>query len=593
MWRSKTNLLVVGFNWPPVGHDNAVAAIVDGKLIFASEEERHSRHKHSPEEPPIQSMLKLARHLKSQGINIKDVDAWAINLDPAGLSLRDRLGGFSHALSKMPPSHYSNREAIKILRYAVAGFDYTKLVKYFLAKVFGALNTSLNEKIRVYAVEHHLAHAASAFYFSGLNSAVCLTIDGVGEQDSTVIWRAKGDDLQKLLSMHASYASLGILFDAAGQKVGWDVLEGAGKLMGLAPYGNNSNIYINLKRACHISEGGDLPYYISLSNCPIKKHKLYVYELFDKIFPNKVSWNPRGELNADAANLAWAVQQVCEEAILSTARWAKDNSGESNLVLAGGVALNAKANMALHYSKLFNNIFIFPAANDAGGPVGAAAYVYEHILGQKMKSERLRNVYLGPDYHDEVEKVVKQSKWNSQYVGDDTTEVARMVADGKILTWYQGRAELGPRALGNRSIVADPRRKEIWKILNQIKGREWWRPLAPSLLSEDSREYFEDPVDHEFMILMFKFKEEAKARVPGVVHVDGTARPQTVTADQNKRWYDLIKSFKEITGEGLIINTSFNLAGEPLVETPYDALRSFSIGGFDAIYLDGWIIKKY
>ncbi|ACR41610.1 carbamoyltransferase C-terminal domain-containing protein [Saccharolobus islandicus] len=189
--------------------------------------------------------------------------------------------------------------------------------------------------------------------------------------------------------------------------------------------------------------------------------------------------------------------------------------------------------------------------------------------------------------------IVQDSKFRAEYIGDDVNAVVDLVAKGGIVAWYQGRTELGPRALGNRSIVADPTRKDYWRLVNDIKGREWWRPLAPSLLDEDKGVYFKDPVSHEFMILMLRYKEEEVCeRVPVTCHVDLTARPQTVIRDVNKTWYDLIKAFKDLKGEGLIMNTSFNLAGEPLVETPQEALRSFAVKGFDAMYMQGWIIYK-
>jgi len=189
--------------------------------------------------------------------------------------------------------------------------------------------------------------------------------------------------------------------------------------------------------------------------------------------------------------------------------------------------------------------------------------------------------------------MVDKTKFKAQYIGDDVNAVTDVVAKGQIVTWYQGRAELGPRALGNRSIIADPTKKEYWKLVNDIKGREWWRPLAPSLLLEDADEYFKDPTKHEFMILMMRYKDEDVCRrVPVTCHVDLTARPQTVTPEQNRNWYNLIKAFKDIKGEGLVMNTSFNLAGEPLVETPQDAIKSFALGGFDALYLQGYLISK-
>jgi carbamoyltransferase len=427
-----------------------------------------------------------------------------------------------------------------------------------------------------------------------------LTVDGTGEYESTVIWKVRDGNFEPILSMYTSHGSLGALYEWATHRLGLGRLEGPGKGMGLAPYGERSKHYDKLREFVKIDPDGDEPYAILVNGKKVKSKdpaewdSIYSYISENVIGGKSLNWNPRGELSKDAANVAWAVQRVTEEAMLATAKWARDHTGEDKVALAGGVALNAKANMEIHYSRIFNEMFIFPAANDAGGPIGAAAYVYEHVLGGKMRHGRLTDVYLGPEYSDdEVKKVVQRSKFKAEYVGEDVGVVADLVAKGEVVAWYQGRAELGPRALGNRSIVADPTRPEYWKVVNDIKGREWWRPLAPSLLDEDKEAYFRDPVSHEFMILMFRYKdEEACKRVPVTCHVDMTARPQTVTRDQNRTWYDLIKAFKEVKGEGLIMNTSFNLAGEPLVETPQDAIRSFFVGGFDAMYMQGWLIRK-
>ncbi|WP_243680335.1 carbamoyltransferase C-terminal domain-containing protein [Vulcanisaeta souniana] len=442
-------------------------------------------------------------------------------------------------------------------------------------------------EVRVVPVPHHLAHAASAYYFSGFTNATVLTVDGSGEFESTVVWRVKNGEFEKVVSLPTYYGSLGLLYEEVSWTIGYDHLEGPGKVMGgLAPYGQRSKYYEKLRSYFRFDDG-DYPYYITVDGSRPRVLKDADYRepyrfISNSLFNGRVPWDPpRGDLNRDAVDLAWAVQAITEEAMLRLAEWAREHTNEQYLALAGGVALNAKANMVIHYAKLFSDLFIFPAANDAGTTVGAAAYVYEHILGGKMKRQRLRTGYLGPEYSDdEVRKVVERSRFKAEYIGDDVNEVAELVSKGYVIAWYQGRAELGPRALGNRSIVADPRRADMWRVVNNIKGREWWRPLAPpSLLVEGAGKYFIDPVPHQFMILMFRFREGMKEVVPAVYHVDGTARPQTVAKDENPTWYELIRAFKDITGEGIILNTSFNLAGEPLVETPQNALKSYALEG--------------
>ncbi|MFP3287789.1 MAG: carbamoyltransferase C-terminal domain-containing protein, partial [Acidilobus sp.] len=488
---------------------------------------------------------------------------------------------------------------VTLLTHILSG-DYLAFARSLVRHAIISLGEEAPSDIRIIPVRHHLAHAASAYYFSGFSSAAVLSVDGSGEYESTVIWKVRDGSFEPVLSMHVSYGSLGFLYEWTTHGLGLGRLEGPGKGMGLAPYGERSKYYDKLREFVKIDPEGDEPYAILVNGKKVKSKdpaewdSIYRYVAENVIGGRSLSWNPRGELSKDAANVAWAVQRVTEEAMLATAKWARDHTGEDKVALAGGVALNAKASMEVHYARIFNEMFIFPAANDAGGPIGAAAYVYEHVLGGKMRRGRLTDVYLGPEYPDEeIKKVIQRSKFKAEYIGDDVGVVADLVAKGEIVTWYQGRAELGPRALGNRSIVADPTRPEYWKVVNDIKGREWWRPLAPSLLDEDKEVYFRDPVSHEFMVLMFRYKdEEACKRVPVTCHVDMTARPQTVTRSQNRTWYDLIKAFKEIKGEGLIMNTSFNLAGEPLVETPQDAIRSFFVGGFDAMYMQGWLIRK-
>ena len=599
---------IIGFNWP-LEHDNTVGVIVDGELVFASEEERWTRHKHSPLEPPINALKQAFLFLKRKyGIRPKDIDIYAINIDPKLTILNMRrkwlMLTFENLITKGVSLDLFQGNiigkglgALKLGLFYLRG-DYLEFARKFIRFVIRSMGEDVPENIKIIPVPHHLAHAASAYYFSGFNDAVVLTIDGYGEYEATVVWRVRDGEFKKITLIPAVYGSLGLLYEEISVKVGYETLEGPGKVMGLAPYGKASKYYERLKSFIRFDDG-DYPFrFIVPGTWRIKgtdiDYRLPYRLIANTLYPNiHVPWNPRGDLHPDATNLAWAVQAVTEEVMLHLARWAKEHTGEDKLALAGGVALNAKANMVIHYAKTFNDIFIFPAANDAGTPIGAAAWVYEHVLGGKMRRGRLRTVYLGPEYSDEeVKKVVERGGWDAKYIGDDVNPVVDLVVKGNVVAWYQGRAELGPRALGNRSIIADPRRRDMWGVVNRIKGREWWRPLAPSLLEEDANKYFIDPVPHQFMILMFKYKPEMCEVVPAVCHVDQTARPQTVSKEENKTWYELIKAFKDETGEGIILNTSFNLAGEPLVETPQDAIKSYALGGLKAIYIQGYLIQK-
>ena len=579
-------MIVIGLN---VGlfHDATACAIVDGELVYATEEERYTRYKHAVNQPPFNSLVNTFRFLKGMGLHPGDVDAFATNFN-----LRLYWGWLGERLHYVWQFIRLNDLYVKyglMPSYVEFGMgllrgDYPLLIRKLIRAAARTVDDDLDYKdIRLVPVRHHLAHAASAYYFSGFSSSSALVLDGRGEREGTTLWRVRNGEFEEVSSIGFNDGSLGELWERVSERLGYEWLEGPGKLMGLAPYGGDHVGFLEkLRSMVRLSSGG----------------KPYVFgappeEIAERVVGGVVEWNPKREVNPVAASVARALQEFTNELFVHLGHWIKDVTNEDRIALAGGVTLNARANMELHYSKIFNDMFIFPAANDAGTSIGAAAYVYEHVLGGRMKHGRLRNVYLGPEYSDEdIKSAVEASKFRAKYVGDDVNEVADLIAKGNVLTWYQGRSELGPRALGNRSILADPRDKEMWKRLNAIKGREFWRPLAPSLLEEDKDEYFVDPVSHEFMILMFRFRDGMAGRVPAVYHVDGTARPQTVTRDMNPTYYDVIKAFKDMTGEGIVVNTSFNLAGEPLVETPRDAIRSFAAGGFDAMYMQGYLLYK-
>ena len=589
--------VVVGFNWP-VDHDQSAVAIVDGRLVFASEEERYTRHKRSFGEPPYYSLISLLKYLGKFGIKARDIDTFAVNYDVRLMSKPMSDFFFRKCLGQT-----YNTGSNPLWLNTQRNMNHMKLIRFFLRNVFLALKQDLPEKLAVVPVEHHLAHAASAYYFSGYSSCAVITVDGVGERISTAVWRVSNGNFEKLLGMPVANGSLGYFYGAMARRLSFTFLEGPGKLMGLAPYGKlNIRTHAKFENAIKINPDKDTPFsFLTSSNMEIRRFSpktfLETDALYDRftstLVSNQLKWNPRGELDRTVSNTAWSTQKITEDAMLSLARWTKANTGENKLAMAGGVALNAKANMEMYYSHIFDDIFVFPAADDSGSTAGAAAYVYEHSLGGRIKNIRLRNVYLGPEYEDEeIRKLVNESRLKAEYIGDAVDPVARMLTQGKIIGWYQGRGEFGRRALGNRSIVADPRNKKMWHEVNMIKGREWWRPVAPSLLENSMNNYFVTPKEHPFMIMMYRFTVEGAKRIAAVCHVDETTRPQTVRKADNKQWYNLIKSFGERTGENILINTSFNLDGEPIVETPKDAIKTFAIGGLDGLYLQGWLITK-
>ncbi|MDE1820205.1 MAG: carbamoyltransferase [Euryarchaeota archaeon] len=598
---------VIGFSWP-TPHDNAVSVLLDGKLVFSSEEERFTRHKHAHLEPPLRAMVAAFRYLRERhGLKPTDVDAFALNYDPslAPWSMRRDLYFFAAFASTQAaltvPTGQDMPEVVRRTAGGVlGGFRNSALhARIFLRHAFQKAGSLEEPRAPIIPVEHHLAHAASAYYFSGFANAAVLTLDGVGEVDATVLWKVRGGEFEKLGAVPANRGSLGFLYDFVCMQMGFETLEGPGKVMGLAPYGRPTEKGDQSFQGM-LEVGSDplRPYRLVGGHPPrgvsVQKLGRWYRELAGSVVPESVGrWDPRGEVDARAAGLAWSLQHLLEVAVLHLAQLLRERSGESDLALAGGVALNAKANMEVYYAKIFHDLFVFPAASDSGATAGAAAWVAHHHLGERIPQERIRTIYLGPEYDEAaVKRAAERGKWTASFVGDDVAPLADLVAKGGVITFYQGRAELGPRALGNRSIVADPRNAATWKALNAIKGREWWRPLAPSLLESRLQDYFESPVPHPFMVLMLRLKQEASTRVPAVAHVDRTARPQSVRPEDNPRWYALLRAFEERTGEGLVVNTSFNLAGEPLVETPEEAIRSFALGGFDALYLQGWLIRK-
>jgi carbamoyltransferase len=590
-------------------HDSAAALVENGKIIAAAQEERFTRKKHDASFPvnAVKYCLDIAC------ASIDELDA-VVFYDKPMLKFERLL-----------ETYYAF--APRGLKSFVTAIPVWLKEKFFLKK---AIHDQLKliekydkRKLRLLFTEHHLSHAASAFFPSGFNKAAILTIDGVGEWATASICLGEGNKLKIIKELRFPH-SLGLLYSAFTYYLGFRVNSGEYKLMGLAPYGipssENVKKYIEIikDKLVDIKPDGSLwlnqkyfSYATGLRMVTDNKWK----KLF--AFPRRDSNDPLEQHHCD---LAYAIQHVAEEVILAMAEEAKRITKADNICLAGGVALNCVANGKLLKKNIFSNMFIQPASGDAGGAPGAALAAYYLYFNNERKTESrdsMQGAYLGPEFSDtEVQKLAKRYKADSLYFEkfeELAITVAQLIAEGNVVGWFQGRMEFGPRALGNRSILGDARNEEMQKKLNlKIKYRESFRPFAPSVLDCDSRDYFELPCKSPYMLLVanvhadkqltlpsgyynMPVKERLYVKrsvVPAITHVDLSARVQTVHKDTNPRYWQLINSFKKITGVGLIVNTSFNVRGEPIVCTPEDAYRCFMRTEMDYLVINNRLFKK-
>jgi len=569
---------ILGIYPGSVGHDSGAALVKDGKIIAAAEEERFIRIKHTSS-PPINA-VKFC--LEYANLSAEDIDFIAVPFSPYLLFmgyisdsvvrttffLLHKIFGQSREKEAIAEEKRKGAEAKK-KRGLLSRLWYNVYVAPTLRKKFEDIPAE------TMYIEHHLAHAASAFYCSNFEKSSILTVDGRGELNSTVMWLGSGNSIKKIKETSAKN-SLGLFYEDASDYLNLGGLLGAGKTMGLAPYGKENKEMMN-KIEKHLDLNGTL-------------YKRKIVGFRSDIF----GFPPRGDgniLTKNYCDLAFGAQRVLELALLKCVEYLIEQTNVRALCLSGGVALNCTANSKILDSGLPDDLFIFPACNDGGSALGAALECAAR-LGEKVKF-RLSHVYYGPEFSDdEIENVLKKNKIKYEKHGDIAGVVAELLSKGKIVGWFQGRMELGPRALGSRSILADPTKKEMWGIVNKIKGREPWRPLAPSILDEAKEEYFENAVESPFMLLTFTVKENKRKEVPAIVHVDGTTRPQTVKKETNELYYSCIKEFENITGIPLVLNTSFNVEGEPIVCKPIDAVRTFFSSPLDCLAIGSFLLRK-
>ena len=558
-------MISLGINYSQM-HDSSACLARDGEVLFAVAEERLSRVKHDPCFP----VLAIRACLDSARIRPEELDHISFGWSPPRSSFLHDLK--CYARGSVPLRYLS---ALNSTRHFLSMWHQQGGQNRFREN-FGVTRAKMR------FVPHHLAHAISAYAYSGFDEAAILVVDGRGAWEATSIWHGRDGRLEHV-EMIPWPNSLGLFYAQFTQYLGFQPNADEWKVMGLAPYGEPG---IDLRRFLATD---DHPYRVDSRRLlgPDSDPSAGIEAVLG---PGRA---PESDIEDRFKNLSFAVQDYCERAMLNLARIATEKTRCRNLCLAGGVALNSKANGKILASGLIDQIFVQPAAADDGVCLGAALAPYLDE-GGKLPVRKMRHADFGPQFCDsEIEKVLQTYKLRFSRVSDPAVTAAELLAAGKILGWFQGRMEFGPRALGNRSILADPRDPGMnLKVNNAVKFREWWRPFAPSLLAEVANQYLESATDSPFMILTAPVKPEKRGEIPAVTHVDGSARPQTVEQDMNPLYWRLIREFGCRTGTPVVMNTSFNLRGEPIVNSPTDAIRTFFSSGLDALVIGGFLVEK-
>jgi carbamoyltransferase len=557
-------MLTLGINYSRM-HDSSACIVRDGELLFAVAEERISRLKHDSGFPKlaIQACLDFLK------VSVDQIDEVCFGWQTAGAVYRHDLKLYAAGLW---PASYLN--VLNSTRLFLGMWHQESGAEPF-RRIFGS------GKARFRFVDHHLAHALSAYAYSGFDDAAVVVMDGRGAWEATSIWHGHSGRLDHVETWNWP-DSIGLFYAQFTRFLGFVPNSEEWKLMGLAPYGQ---------------PGIDLSPFIHPNRAPYRVHAKKLIgdgTHFAQFAPFLgAAREPDSDISDHHKNVAFAVQDACERAVMSVVRMALDKTKSKNLCLAGGVALNSKANGKIVASGAIERIFVQPAASDDGVALGAALAPYLDGNG-RLPNKPMRHCYWGPSFDDEsIETALRTYRIRHTKLSDPAASAAQLVRDGKILGWFQGRMEFGPRALGSRSIIADPRDPEMnAKVNNAVKFREWWRPFAPSLKKEAAAEYLESAFDSPFMILTAQVRPEKRRVIPSVTHVDGSARPQTVEREINPLYYRLIDEFGKLTGVPVIMNTSFNLSGEAIVHTPTDALRTFFSSGMDALVIGSFLVEK-
>ena len=567
-------------------HGDAAAAIVrDGKLIAAAEEERFNRFKHAAGFP--EQAIRYC--LQAAGIGLEDLDHVGISRDPSA-HLHKKILFAATRITRLAGHQIKDRlgNAAKV-----------RDVKDELARVFGVSKKQL--RARFHNVEHHRAHLASCFFVSPFNHAALLSIDGFGDFISTMWALGEGNTLDVLGQVEYPH-STGIVYTATTQFLGFPHYGDEGKVMGLAPYGEprfinqfreiirteeNGQFRLNLDYFRHHAEGVEMSWD---EGSPVIG-RVFSDEFAHLFGPPRT---PGAALSDRECDIAASLQLRLEEVGFHILNHLHEQTGSTDLGLAGGVAYNSVMNGKILLNTPFKRLFIQPAAGDSGTALGVCYQIYNGILKCERR-EVMTGAYTGPQFTgDEIRESLSRSELAFEHFSDEdlTKRAAQDIAAGLVVGWFQGRMEFGPRALGNRSIVVDPRRAEMKDILNdRIKKREPFRPFAPSILEERVGDYFEQTHPAPTMLMVYQIKPERRGEIPAVTHVDGSGRLQTVTREVNERYYQLISDFAALTGVPVVLNTSFN-ENEPIVCTPQHAIECFQKTKMDVLYLGNYAVRR-
>lgn len=563
-------IYVLGIN--SAYHESSACLIADGKIVAVAEEERFNRKKHAkparvdnPDELPINAINFC---LEKAGITLKDVDYIAHSFSPAK---RLRNKEFDEPVTEGDWGSTSGEDLF-----------YQKLqqIPKRLSDIYG-----VDVSNKFHWVDHHTSHAGSAYLVSPFDEAAVLVVDGIGELESTTLYKGEGNKLERIRSINYPH-SLGFLWEKLSKFLGFSEYD-ACKVMGLASYGNPKRYYKQLRSFVKINERD---YNVDHD---VVRFRVDDYSQLERLLGEKR--DPNDEIEEKHADIAAALQKLTEEILLKLADNLHKQTGSKNLCLAGGVALNCVANSVLKEKGPFEKIYIQPAAHDAGTSIGAAYFIWNQQLG-KPRSFVMDHAYFGPEYsQEEIKKALDKDKVKYVLIDDIEKEVAKLVAEGNVVGWFQGRMEVGPRALGNRTLLADPRNPKIKDILNmKIKHREYFRPFAPSVLADKADGWFrisrKSPAS-DFMLFADDVHRDKRKVIPAVIHIDGTSRIQTVRKETNPKYYKLIEEFERLTGIPLVLNTSFN-DREPIVCSPQDAVNTFLKTGIDYLAIGKFLVSK-